>query len=262
MLPYELSLAALTDGRYYAKKAEKPVTLKTDSGVSLEIPGPRVLAEVYALPWLHSRVDAFRSGKAIHARPKGSETEPTAVHLGELANELLAALQRLPELITTEAGRPYRDLRLFLTEATPAARSAYLADVVAQLRGLLSAYRPPVSREERPPAKTPAERKSAQRDRERHDEEASARDWIEGFLTGWGDDDEAPATGSRWVAAELYEIATEAIEEYMDACDPRPDGGDYAVPRQRVFYAVADELLGPRRRGAKGSAMVYVIPGV
>lgn len=260
MLPYELDLARLSDGRYYAKKTEKPVRLKTDSGVSLEIPGPRILAEVYALPWLRSGVDAYRSGSAILTRPTGSDAEPRARHLGELANELLAALMGLPERGTTEAGRPYRDLRLFLTEATPAARGKYLADVVAQLRALLSAYRPPVAREERPPAKTTAERKAAQRERERADEEASARDWLEGLLTGWGDDDEVPAPGSRWLASELYETAVEAIEEYMDAGDPRPDGGDYAVPRQRVFYSVADELLGPRRRGAKGSARVYVIP--
>lgn len=57
MTPYERDLARLRDGRYYAKKAEKPVTLKTDTGRALEIPGPRILAEVFALPWLQSRVD-------------------------------------------------------------------------------------------------------------------------------------------------------------------------------------------------------------
>jgi hypothetical protein len=271
MLPYELSLARLSDGRYYAKKAEKPVTLKTDSGISLEIPGPRILAEVYALPWLRSRVDAYRTGSAILTRPKGSDEEPLALRLHDLENELLAALQRLPERTTTEAGRPYRDLRLFVTEATPAARGKYLADVVAQLRGFLSAYRAPASREERPPAKTSAERKAAQRERERREEELSARDWLENFLIGWGDDAEAPAPGSRWNASELYadaaEVIGDAVEDAADAIREKdepetlPDGTPYRVPGKRVFFSVADELLGARRRGAKGTTHVYVIPG-
>lgn len=261
MLPYELSLARLSDGRYYAAKAEKPVTLKTDSGVSLEIPGPAVLAETYALPWLRSGVEAYRSGQAIQTRPHGSDAEPRATHLGELTQELLEALRRLPELPTAKAGRPYRDLRLFLTEASPAARDKYLADVIAQLRRLLPAYRPPAPTVERTPAKSAAERLAAHRERVRREEELSARDWLEGFLSGWGDDAEVPAPGSRMIASELYEMALEAIEEYVEVEDERSDGGAYVVPRQRVFYAVADSILGARRRGAKGSAMGYIIPG-
>ncbi|TLM72417.1 hypothetical protein [Pseudarthrobacter sp. NamB4] len=110
MQPFERDLANLRDGRYYAKKAQRPVTLKTASGVALEIPGPAVLAEVYALPWLRSRVDAYRSGSALLTRPIDISGEPTPIHQGELANELLAAIQQLPERTTTEAGRPYRDL--------------------------------------------------------------------------------------------------------------------------------------------------------
>lgn len=261
MTPYELDLAALRDGRYYAKRAEKPVQLRTDSGVSLEVPGPAVLAEVYALPWLRSRADAYRSGSALLTRPNGSEAEPLALHQGDLANDLLAALQRLPELGTTEAGRPYRDLRHYVTEASPAARSAYLGDVIAHTRRRLPEWRPSASRVERGPAKTDAERKAASRERIRREEELSARDWLEGFLTGWDGDTEAPAPGSRWIASELYDMAAEAIEECIDVEEERLDGGAYFMPGKRVFYAVADELLGPRRRGAKGTNHVYVIPG-
>ncbi|MBT2531624.1 hypothetical protein J7E83_05710 [Arthrobacter sp. ISL-48] len=261
MLPYELALAALRDGRRYAKRAEQPVRLKTYSGASLEIPGPLLLAEVYALPWLRSGVDAYRSGSALLTRPLESGLKPLALHQGALSDELLAALQRLPELATTQAGRPYRNLRLYLTEATPAARTAYLAQVVAHLRRLLPVYRPPASEEERTPAKTDAERKAASRERVRQAEEASAREWLKGFLTGWDGDVDTPAPGSRWIASELYETAAEVIGDYVEDEEEREDGGLYAVPRQRVFYAVADELLGARRRGAKGSAMLYLIPG-
>lgn len=271
MLPYERNLAAFRDGRHYTKRAEKPVTLKTDSGVTLEVPGPRILAEVYVLPWLRSSVIAYRSGAALLTRPIGSEEEPAAVHQGDLTKELLAALQSFPERTPSEAGRPYRDLRLFVTEASDGARSAYLGDVVTHTRRLLTEWRPSASRVERGPAKTAAERKATSRERIRREEEPSARDWLEGFLSGWDGDVEAPAPGSRWIASELYGLAADAIGDAVeDADDARaakeepetlPDGTPYRVPRQRVFYAVADELLGARRRGAKGSAMVYVIPG-
>lgn len=261
MLPFELSLARLSDGRYYAKKAEKPVTLKTDSGVSLEIPGPRILAELYAVPWLSASTDAFRSGAAILTRSPNSRDEPVALFPGDLTNRLLDALKCLPDLSVTEAGRPYRDLRLFLTEASPTARTKYLADVVAQVRALLPAYRPPAVPKERGPAKTAAERLTAHRARVRREEELTAREWLGNFLSGWGGEEEAPAPGSRWLASELYGTAVDAIQEFADCEEERLDGGNYVTPRQRVFYAVADELIGPRRRGAKGSAMVYVIPG-
>lgn len=266
MTPYERDLARLRDGRYYAKKAEKPVTLKTDSGVALEIPGPLVLAEVFALPWLRSQVDAYRSGSALLTRQSGSDEMPKAIHQGDLATELLTVLQNLPELSTAEAGRPYRDLRLYVTEVSPAVRSAYLADVVAHTRRLLPQWRPPAPQVERAPAKTAAERKSAERksasrERLRREQELSAREWLQGFLTGWDGDTEAPAPGSRWIASELYETAREAIAESIDLEDERLDGGAYVLPGKRTFYAVADELIGPRRRGAKGRTFVYVVPG-
>lgn len=260
MLPYESALARLRDGRYYAKNAEKPVKLKADSGAWLEIPGPLLLAEVYSMPWLRSGVDAYRSGSALLTRPQDSDGEPTAIHQGELGDKLLAALMALPELPTAEAGRPYRDLRVFLTEASPARRAEYLADVVRHTRRLLPEWRPPAARVERGPAKTDAERKAASRERVRQAEEASARAWLEGFLTGWDGDTEAAAPGSRWVAAERYAKAAKAIAEYVESGETLDDGTPYRRPTQRAFYAVADELLGARRRGAKGSAMVYVIP--
>lgn len=266
------ALVALRDGRYYAKKAERPLALKTDSGVYLEIPGPAKLADVFALPWLLSGADAYRSGSALLRRPKGSEDEPRPVPQADVAEELLAALEALPELTTQEAGRPYRDLYRYVREASPAARTKYLADVVTHTRRLLPEWRPPKApKAPTGPAKSAAERVAESRERARREEEASARDWLRGFLTGWDGDTDVPAPGSRWLAAELYadaaEVIGDAVEDAKEAIaegdepETLPDGTPYRVPRQRVFYAVADELLGARRRGAKGSAMVYVIPG-
>lgn len=251
MTTHEAALAALKDGRYYAAKAERPVKLKTDSGVSLEVPGPALLAATYALPWLLLGADAYKAGSALLTRPHGSDEDPAPIHQGELSEELLAALQRLPQ--DASAGRPYKDLRIFLTEASPAARSAYLADTIAHLRRLLPAYRPPKERAPRGPAKSTAERSAELRARVRREEELSAREWLEGYL-----EDADP--GERVVAEELFRECAETIEEFVDADEPREDGGAYAVPRQRVFYTVADEVLGSRRRGAHGSARVYLIP--
>lgn len=251
MNPYETALTALRDGRFYPKKADRPRTLKTDSGVSLEIPGPGLLAEIYALPWLRSRATAYRSGSAILTRPLESDEEPRTIHQGRLSEELLGALQRLPQ--APSAGRPYKDLRLFLTEASAAAVSAYLVETVAHLRRLLPAYSPRAEKAPRAPAKSAAERSAEHRARQRADEDASAREWLTAYL-----EDATP--GERVVAEKLFQDCAEITELYVDGEEEREDGGSYRVPRQRVFYAVADELLGPRRRGAHGSARVYVIP--
>lgn len=263
MLPYQSALAALRDGRYYAKQAERPVALRTDSGVYLEIPGPAVLADVFALPWLLAgEREHYRSGAALLVRPRGSQDEPRPVDQRDLTPLLLRALKALPDLSSAEAGRPYRDLRRYLTEASPAARDGYLAKVISHTRRLLPEWRPPKApKAPSGPARSAAERKAASRERARSDEEASAREWLEGFLSGWDGGEERPAPGSRWLAAELYDTAAEAIGDYAEDGEEREDGGAYRVPRQRVFYSVADELLGPRRRGAKGSAMAYTIPG-
>ena len=226
--------------------------------MALEVPGPKLLAALYGEPWLRFafNVDAFRAGSALLTRPTGSAAEPSALNQRDLAGELLRALQRLPERSSDEAGRPYRDLRLFITEASPAAVEKYLAEVLAHLRRLLPAYRPPAESVDHAPAKTAAERLAAHRERVRADEEASAREWLAAYLA----DDDAPAPGSRVPAAKLYADADKVIGAYAEDEEEREDGGLYRVPRQRVFFAVADELLGARKRGAKGIT-VYTIPG-
>lgn len=255
MNPQEAALAALRDGRLYSHAAEKPVKLKTESGVSLEIPGPRLLAQTYALPWLLARVEAYRVGSVILTRPLGSAQKPTRIHQGELSESLLEALETLPEDNT--AGRPYRDLRLFLTEATPGRRAAYLAETIAHLRRLLQLWRPIKERAPRGPGKTAVEHLAAHRERVKADELVSAREWLENYL---GDPEGRPAPGSRVVAHELHQECSETIATFIDGDEEREDGGSYRIPRQRIFYAVADEILGPRRRGANGSARVYLIP--
>src|SRR6185312_11229917 len=103
-------LAALRDGRRYARRDEQPRKLKLDTGLSLELPGPRTLASVFALPWLRERFEVYRFGSAILTRPSGAREEPSGLNVLATADALRAAIATLPD--RPDAGRPYRDLRL------------------------------------------------------------------------------------------------------------------------------------------------------
>lgn len=256
-------LARLTDGGRYRHRSAAYETFKPprlDSGVTLELPGFATLAEAYIVPMLRERFDVYRRGAAILTRPAGTDAEPQPLNQLALAQQLVEQFAALPP--REDAGRPYKDLRLFATESLPGTRADYIGAAIRTARGQLPAWRPPVERIERGPAKTPAERKAAQRARDRALEEASARAWLTGYLTGWDDEDEAPVAGSRVEAAELCADAIETIADY-DADEPidedDPDGPVYVIPSARTFYRVADELLGARRRRNDGSRF-YVIP--
>jgi hypothetical protein len=253
------SLAALTDARFRERRSEQPVKGRLDVGVTYEIPGPRLLASAFALPWLVERFDVYRDGAALSLRAKGSTGAPTSVDQLALAEELRATLAALPE--RSDAGRPYRDLRVFAAHALPGTVTNYLRDTVTAVRRLAPAWRPPQPpRPPRGPALTPAERKAAQRDRDRASEIASARWWLESLLDEADDD---LAVGERITAAALYELASDTLGDLADDAEPLdandPDGPIARVPGPRVFYAVADDLLGTRRRGAHG-AQTYVVP--
>jgi hypothetical protein len=269
MPSYSDALAALRDGRLYKRRDEKAVTFKLDAdglGVSIELPGPRIMAETFALPWLRDRFDVYRSGVALLVRAKGSDAEPTPLNQVVLAADLRAALGALPD---RPAGRPYEDSRRAASLGA-AQMDAYLAAVVVLVRRLASEWKP---RTDRPmtvaaPALTAAERKAAQRKRDHDAEEASARWFVELLLDPENVD--APAPGTRIAAADLHAQAVasleglaeervqdgddwpETAEEYGYPLDPR-------APRQRVFYPIADDLLGRRKRGAHGSALAYTI---
>lgn len=254
---HSANLAALRDGRFYKRRDEQPVKFKLDadgSGVSIELPGPRIMAEKFVLPWLRERFDVYRSGAALLVRPKGADAEPAPLNQLALAADLRAALAALPDLPT--AGRPYEDSRK-AAEGGTAKMDAYLATVVVVVRRIASVWKAPAAVVDAAPALTVAERKAAQRERERATEEASAREWLEGYLDS---PDEPPTPGDRVNAAELYDSAVEVIGDYVEDGETRDDGGTYRVPRRRVFFAVADELFGAsRKRGAHGSALVYTI---
>lgn len=264
------ALAALRDGgRHRAHPGDRPRRLRLDVGITLEAPGPRVLANVLALPWLTARGQEIlrpRSGAALLARRVGTDEEPQPLDLRALASDLGTMLAALPD--RPDAGRPYRNARDLVRHAEPATRDAYLLDVVRYLRRLpdvetWTAPRPAAPTLGRPPASTPAQRKAAQRARDAYAEEDTARVWLRHYLTGWGEPHEAPTPGARVPAPELFSEAAAWAEDVVDEYSSEEDtseGSEWAafaqregyplrprVPGRTRFYTTADGVLGARR---------------
>lgn len=252
-------LAALRDGRFTDPKSHYRV--KLDTGISLEAPAPALLADVFAGPYFRAELDLFRSSAAILIRPKGSTDRPTPVPLADLVGALRRALLALPD--RTDAGRPYTDARILVRDGEPGTVDEYLASTVRAVRRTANVYkapaRPRTSRDR--PARTGTERSRECRDRARAAETASVRWWLEHYITGWDGDLEPPAPGTAVPAAALLADCLSSLDESADLAEPVAGDGTVArVPRRRVFYDVADDVLGPRQRAGKSRTAVYVIP--
>ncbi|QCU77261.1 hypothetical protein E7744_02780 [Citricoccus sp. SGAir0253] len=234
----------------------RPFRVRLDSGLNLETPSAKRLAEVYALPYLTGDRELYREGSAILARAKGSTAAPTPVPLAGLADEIRASLASLPEVRPTEAGDRYHDARLLVLHGDAGTVGAYVEAVVRAVRVRLPTYRPPRPAAERGPALTPSEYVKRSRDKAARIEADSIRAW----LAEWREYDDAPAPGDAVNAADLFARAVDEINDNRDFGDKTPQGDEYRVPRRRVFYAVADEILGPRRRVGKARTAVYTMP--
>lgn len=281
------ALAGLRDGaRWQCALVDRPRRYRLDDdgcGLTVEIPGPRVLARTYVAETLRVEVDLFRAGGAFLERPRGTEEPPLAVPLAEVRDRLLEALQTLPE--RPDAGRPYRDLVLFVRAGRPDTVSAYLDDVLRSLRSALPVWRAKAAPAPRGPAQTAGERKAAQRARDRVAEEATAawalRRWYDALDDPEALDEDRPPVGQRLKIGDVYAVLRPGMEEaaqtYAEEVGWRPHTtpaeryeawAEYAeeedfppvpkVPGPRTFYAVADRLLGAPKR-VRGER-VYTIP--
>lgn len=246
-------LASLRDGRWTEARSRRPRRLRLDAddvGVTVEIPAPRVLVEVLDL---FLGVEVYRRGSGLVSRPRGSTATADALQVVDFAEEarrLVDLFDGLPD--REDAGRPYRDLRT-LSRVSPDLAGAYALDVLRALRSTLStAPRPPRDARGETPAR---DRKSASRKRLREDEETSARWWLEGYLSGWGDEDEAPIAGTRVAAPDLYGWARERLEEVVDEREeilspfppvgpPRPTGDAEKDAHNARDYAAAVRARG------------------
>lgn len=155
------------------------------------------------------------------------------------------------------AGRPF-DRDAYVDAILDAGVAAFVPELDRPAR-----KQTPIS-EPRPSA---SEHAQAHRDRRKVAATKTARAAVTTLLTIEG----ALEPGASLPAATLYELARPHIGEAIDIreglssdelAEQRGEDGFPEVPRlpgPRTFYAVADELLGPRRRGAQGT-QTYVIP--
>ena len=252
------ALAALSDSRAYTNKPDRPIVLKLEDSRTLQIPGPRLLAAVFARPWLAQRYDAARDGGSTLALSAIPGNSPTTLDRVALARDVRQAIADLPDDRTAE--RPYRDLCAFVDAATPGTVADYFRQVMAYVhRDLPRWHRPAAPRQARTEStRTPTEQKADYRARMLAAEVASARWWLEGYIDP--ENDEAPEHGARLGAPDLYALARDVIEEMADDGEAIDDAPDvlFRVPGPRTFYAVADMRLGARRR-SHGVAY-YTIP--
>jgi hypothetical protein len=218
---------------------------------SAAIPSPVAMAEAFARPLLEQRFGA------VHRRPGGTLIAEDGSPLPEatLRGLVLAALLALPP---REGLGPYDAytgvLRFVADDPSGDALSRYALHVAraCSRRDVFPAPPVPASPKRVPRvSKTPAQWKADQRARDRSAETQSARAWLELYLV--------EAEPGDITAADLHSLASEGIQDYIDDEAEHEDGTPWRVPGPRTFYAIADSVLGPRRRASQG-AQTYRIP--
>lgn len=253
----EAALAVLRDGgRRSNVAARQPVRLRLDAGthegLKVELPGPALLADVWATPFVTASLDVFCDGTTLLTRPAGSDVTPAPASIPAMIDALRDGLADLPE--RDDAGRPYKDLRLFVTVADAATAGGYLAEVVRRVRMAAPKWSPPkVDR----PAKPAAERAADARERRKAREDESSRTWLRSLFDEDAELDIGP--GDRLPATELYAHASDGIGSWVEWYEDDPE--DWAeeaeaeslpahprIPSTHTFYSAADDVLGPRRR--------------
>lgn len=228
--------------------------LVTDAGGerhAAPIPSPVAMAEAFARPLLEQRFGT------VYRQPGGALVTQDGLVLTQpgIHTLVLAAIMALPP---REGLGPYDAYTGILRAVADDPSGGYLrryALNVARACARRDVFPAPPAEPgpARPPrtAKTSAQWKADQRARERSAETQSARAWLELYL--------AEAEPGNVAAGDLYALASEGIRDYIDDESAHDDGTPWRVPGPRTFYAVADEILGPRRRGAQG-VRHYSIP--
>lgn len=218
---------------------------------SAAIPSPVAMAEAFARPLLEQRFGS------VHRRPGGTLIVEDGSPLPEtvIRDLLLATLLALPP---REGLGPYDAYtgvrRVVADDPSGDALSRYALHVARACarRDMFPAPPVPASPKRAPRvSKTPAQWKADQRARDRSAETQSARAWLELYL--------AEAEPGAVAAGALYALASESITDYIDDEAEHEDGTPWRVPGPRTFYAIADDVLGPRRRASQG-VRTYRIP--
>lgn len=187
-----------------------PVRRRLDSEgarISVTLPDPEYLVRSVGTGALFPGARLMRSGSALVREDR------SRVEARPFAEALVSSWRDLPR--RDDEGPVYRDLRTIST-VSPEAALGYALQVVRRGRDLLDEAPKEERRSDRRDRTPDADRKRSSREQQRQDEESSARWWLEGYLTGWGEDNEAPAPGSRVAAPALYGMARDRLEEVVD----------------------------------------------
>ncbi|WP_166028630.1 hypothetical protein [Streptomyces chilikensis] len=229
------TLARLAEGRHnnHSERGRRPYRLKLDTGLSLELPGPVLLAEI-VFPVLNAGRDLRADGSALVDLATG---EPVGL-LGH-ADAVRAFVAALPD--DRAAGRPYSDLRLFVAEAQPGHVAKYMADVARAVRRVappapvperVPHERTKQSPEERRRAKTEWDRAARAEGRElERDDQAAAAAYL--FLL-----QERTGPGVVFAPKDLRKRYSDAVATSARAEE---------IGRNK-FFQVANAVVGPRTR--------------
>jgi hypothetical protein len=230
-------------------------SIRLDSGVQVYLP---TAADFAALIEPNPQRELFRRPGGISSRERGSDVlgdGMAAVTVEELSEALVAMCAALPQ--RDDAGPAYISLRHLGVHEPDRLRRETVEAARAFRRSLPEEPKPHRERVEQPHTGKPAAQRMAEmRARVRRNEVESSAWYLEGFL-----EDAEP--GERILGASLYEQASEAVEEMLDAGydlidEEDDDSAVYTVPGPRVFYGVADSMLGKRKRTAHG--VTYTVP--
>lgn len=246
----ELARVRRTFGRSTARR-DQAFRRRLDSDsvqVAVDLPAPSILARTYVGPYFanrHREVYQAARGSAFLTRPEGHAGEPRAAHIPDLITEIRRDLAALPE--ARDAGDPYNHLRTFAQSASNALFAEYATAALRAFRQDAPMWRS--TPKERAPRATPIpeqERLRAYRARRDSIARREAAQWLHDMI-----EEGELKPGERVAAREVWTRAREVFEDWSGMCDD--DGTPVYTPGRTVFYAVADEVLGPRRtvRGSK-----------
>lgn len=233
--------------------------------VRLSLPGPRVMA-------LHVVIPAMADGGEEPLRaPDGrlylrtaAEDEMLLLTLAGLIDRIAKQLTELPEV--SGANEPYANVAMLKHVREHDVRS-YANSIAEQVRVNAKKFAGPDKVKRKLRGTTPAKvRKAKSRADRREREEMTVRAFLIDFMQF--DPPEVITTTELYAAfKERYDdwmaclITPKDIDNWLDG-DHEEEGGPECIPAlagKKVFYSVADEVIGPRRRGRGGTTTTYRI---
>lgn len=229
---YVETLAALRDSDARTPPADRDRAVYAPESYGparLVIPAPRRLARALVLPFLEHG-EFFNLDGVLAARRHGDTAEPRPVRHDAAADLIVTALAYLPDL-GGSAGALYRSMAR-LARLDPAQCRAVVLDALAVAHRTVKKYKRPSKPTQRPAPLTPAQRKAAQRERDRAAEQAAVSAFLTHYLA-----DGRRAPGEHVKAADLYDSALNWLDEARELYDEARDAVRYYLEDRADYRA-------------------------